>query len=435
MNRSPVAAISGSTRNPLVGGSPSVAALVPATVGAAAGGSLDTYGDNPSFSSYEAQKVRFRLRSFLWLESTQRSVRACGRCKRKGVDRVVVKTGPAGVGLSGLQHCAAIWICPVCAVSVWAERSLEIGMVASAAIADGKQIAFVSLTTRHHVGDRLEGLMGHLRAGWLSVMDGRGGSDLRRELGLVGHIRVTEVNYGANGWHPHFHLALIVDGALSLAEIEDTMERAFARWIKGVRKSGGKTPETQCQDVRLFGAGDAVALAEYLTKTLVDGGRPGSSPQPRERGQGGATSVSVGEKLGRELTQGQAKVARKAYGTLPARALLAEACDNGDADALDLWREYELATKGLRTISWSRGLRQLYGLAAERDDQSIVDDERGGVAVMYLTEAGLARIIGWSDLVPGMRQAFVLGDYAGLKDFMDTNGIGYEEITGEDEQE
>jgi hypothetical protein len=251
--------------------------------------------------------------------------------------------------------------------------------------------------------------------------------ELRQALGLVGHIRVIEVNHGANGFHPHFHLALFIGGNVHLDDLEAVMARAFGRWTRAVVKSGGKTPTEQCQDVRLFGASDADSLAEYLSKTLLEPVRSGSGSA---RVRADRTSPDgLGLALGKELTQGQRKVARKAYGTRPARALLADACDDGDADSLALWQEYERATKGLRSISWSRGLRAKYGLGVERSEQEIVDDDRGGVAVMRLTESGLARIIGWPELVPAMREAYADSDFAGLQNFMNTNGIGYEEIT------
>jgi hypothetical protein len=187
--------------------------------------------------------------------------------------------------------------------------------------------------------------------------------------------------------------------------------------------------------VRLFGARNVDALAEYLSKTLLEPVRSGSGSGTAAGGPERTSADGTGMALGRELTQGQRKVARKAYGTRPARALLADACDDGDADSLALWQEYERATKGLRSISWSRGLRALYGLGDERSEQEIVDDDRGGVAVMRLTESGLARIIGWPELVPAMREAYADSDFAGLQMFMDANGIGYETIAEGTENE
>jgi hypothetical protein len=177
----------------------------------------------------------------------------------------------------------------------------------------------------------------------------------------------------------------------------------------------------------LFGSQDADELGKYLTKTLLQSARM-RGHEDAARGDSGTRAEAIGQALGKELTQAQRKRARKFYGTLPARALLLAACDDGDADALDLWREYERATHRVRGISWSRDLRKLYGLGVERSEQEIVDDDRGGVPVMVLTNRGLARLIGWPELLADMAQAYRDGDYDGLRKCMDTNGIGYEEI-------
>lgn len=395
--------------------------------GAPSGGALGTYAVNPSA---QFRQERYRLRGFLWLESRWPRVRACGRCRQKGVDRVLVRASEAGLGLSGLQHCGMVWVCPVCSAAIWGERSFEIGAVASAHVATGGVILFVTLTTRHHKGDPLAGLMDFLRAGWRGFMDGRGGHQLRERLGLVGYIRATEITYGANGWHPHFHTALFLPAGTDLEAAEIEVRAGFARWSRAVVRAGGKVPLEQVQDVRAFGRDDSAALAEYLTKTLIQPGKAGRQTQPASAGEAAASAARVGEHLGKELSQGSGKRARTFYGTVPARELLSEA-SFGCADSLALWHEYEQATHRLRSLSWSRGLRALYGLGDERDDQTIVDDDRGGVAIMALTEAGLTRIIGWPELVPGMMNAWEQGRHQALRNFMDTNGIGYEEITDE----
>lgn len=403
---------------------------------AAAGGGLDTYGVNPSAltkrGSVEAYRERLRLRGFLWLVTSDKAVAACGRCRqrRKGSDEpqpVVVKVGPQGVGLSGLQRCAKVWVCPVCSVAVWGERSMEIGLAAAGHVQAGGRVLFVTLTTRHHVGDSLAGLVGFLRAGWIAFLDSRGGQAMRASLGVIGHVRVMEVNYGDNGWHPHYHLALFVRGDVTQELAESVVGDGFDRWSRAVVRAGGKVPLSQAQDVRLFGSQDADELGKYLTKTLLQSARM-RGHEDAARGDSGTRAEAIGQALGKELTQAQRKRARKFYGTLPARALLLAACDDGDADALDLWREYERATHRVRGISWSRDLRKLYGLGVERSEQEIVDDDRGGVPVMVLTNRGLARLIGWPELLADMAQAYRDGDYDGLRKCMDTNGIGYEEI-------
>jgi hypothetical protein len=128
------------------------------------------------------------------------------------------------------------------------------------------------------------------------------------------------------------------------------------------------------------------------------------------------------------MTQGARKRARKVYGTSPVWVLLDDARILGDADALDLWHEYERATYRVKGVVWSQGLRARFHLGKERSDEEIVDDDRGGEAVLALTDAGLARMINDFELVPEMQDAYEVAGYAGLRMFLDTNGVEYEVI-------
>jgi len=430
MNRSPSAPIRAFTR-PDPDGKPAARALgVVEASGAPAGGPLDTYGDISSPSSRQAARDRYADRALLWLESTSRAVRACGRCKRKGIDRVEIRASEKGLGLSGLQHCASVWICPVCAATVWSERSLDIGSAAAVHIGNGGSLAMATFTTRHHAGDGLGSLVAWLRAGWKAVWDGKHGMKIRQALGLVGYVRVMEINYGQNGWHPHFHVALFIRPGVESSTVYSVLADAFGRWSSGVVNAGGKVPTAQAQDVRMFGQGDGDRLATYLTKSFLGAGPASAGSESPARGAARTVDqAGIGERLGREMTQGARKQARTFYGTTPVWGLLRNVRVDGCADSLGLWKEYEKATHHVRGIQWSRGLRKDLGLGDERDDQSIVDDDRGGEAVLALTEKGLARIIGWPELVPEMRFAWQDGGYAGLREFMDTNGVGYDVIT------
>lgn len=399
------------------------------------GADLDTYGDNYSDRAREAARERYRDRSLLWLESSSKAVRACGRCRRKGVDRVEIRVSEKGLGLSGLQHCGSVWICPVCAATVWSERSLEIGTAAALHLGTGGTLAMATFTTRHHAGDGLDDLVKWLRAGWKAVWQGEHGMKLREALDLFGYVRVMEINYGENGWHPHFHVALFLRPGADFAEVERVLGSAFDRWASGVVAAGGKVPTRQAQDVRMFDRQDGDRLAEYLTKQFLGpvpgaaGGGHASTAAGRLGVAVPAAPAGVAESLGREMTQGSRKAARAFYGTTPVWGLLRNVRVDGCADSLGLWWEYERATHKVRGIQWSQGLRKALGMDAERDDQEIVNDDRGGEALFVLTVGGLARLIGWSELIPGLRFAWQDGGYAGLRNFLDINGIGYEVIS------
>jgi hypothetical protein len=322
-----------------------------------------------------------------------------------------------------------VWVCPVCSAVIWAERSRDIGMAAALHIGQGGKVAMMTTTARHSLDDRLRGLVGYMRGGWDGIWRGRAGMRLREDLGLVGFIRVMEVTYGVNGWHPHFHTALFLPGDATNESLNWALEDAFIRWSAGVVKAGGKVPQRQAQDVRLFGSGDVGELAAYLSKQFVGPmlGASGSASGAERRAHL-AHAARTGESLGREMTQGARKRARKVYGTSPVWVLLDDARILGDADALDLWHEYERATYRVKGVVWSQGLRARFHLGKERSDEEIVDDDRGGEAVLALTDAGLARMINDFELVPEMQDAYEVAGYAGLRMFLDTNGVEYEVI-------
>lgn len=403
---------------------------------------LDTYADKSSplreSGSETASRRRYRGRALLWSESTLGRVRACGRCRRKDVQQVRVRGSEHGPGLTGLQQCGMVWICPVCSSRIWAERCLEIGLVASAHVGQGGRVAMVTFTTRHRFADRLDGLVKHLRSGWRAVWDGKAGKELRQDLQLVGYVRVLEINYGANGWHPHYHLALLLPPGMSQERIEGLLVPAFDRWSRAVVRSGGRLPLRQAQDVRLFGPQDVDRLAEYLTEAFFKGA-PQAAPTDRGRTEGrpqsvGAAADALGLALGREMTQAARKAARSRLGTRPHWRLLDDVIDLGDADALDLWHEMERATKNVRGIVWSKGLRALYGLGAERTDQEIVDEELSGRDYCVLTEDGLRTLLGRVYAVPEMQEAWKAGRWPAVAKWLQDNGIEYVPLDEEGEE-
>ena len=54
----------------------------------------------------------------------------------------------------------------------------------------------------------------------------------------------------------------------------------------------------------------------------------------------------------------------------------------GDADAGDLWMEYELATAGKRAIVASRGLYEAYAVGEVDDDEAAAEDVQEALVVV-----------------------------------------------------
>lgn len=116
------------------------------------------------------------------------------------------------------------------------------------------------------------------------------------------------------------------------------------------------------------------ALGEYFTKASYDG----------------ADFAAF------EMTNGSGKKSRGASRT-PWQVLDGFRL-GGDVDDLDVWNEYELATKGKRALTTSRGLRDRLGVVPEISDEDVADAEIGNDddTLFYVTD--------WSPVIaaPGL---------------------------------
>jgi len=104
------------------------------------------------------------------------------------------------------------------------------------------------------------------------------------------------------------------------------------------------------------------------------------------------------ESVGWEMTSTQTKSRTRASGSRTPWEVLADVA-GGDADALDVWHEWEAGSKGKRALTWSRGLRARFGLGVEASDEDVAAVEVGTAA-----DAGFV-ITDWSPI----RERPVLG--------------------------
>jgi hypothetical protein len=101
----------------------------------------------------------------------------------------------------------------------------------------------------------------------------------------------------------------------------------------------------------------------------------------------------------------------------------------GDAEELELWQAYEQATRGKRALTYSRGLRDLLGIGAEVDDETIADSEVGDRddTGFYVTDWAPVRI--QPALGAGLLNAVgPAGDWGAGRDFCRRYGIPFEEV-------
>jgi len=219
-------------------------------------------------------------------------------------------------GLSGLAHCGSVWACPVCAAKIATRRAEELADVMRVALERGCAASMVTLTMRHHQGQSLADCWAALSKGWRAVTTGKQWTTDADAAGLVGWVKAVEVTHGKNGWHVHVHALLIWEQAIDQERADVIGERMWQRWTRALQRRGfDSLRDSGGLDVRMatLKPGAASGLHEYFTK------------------------------LAHEVTGGQAKLAKGA-GRTPFQ-LLTDAVE-GLADEVNLWHEWERASKG-----------------------------------------------------------------------------------------
>lgn len=308
-------------------------------------------------------------------------------CQRSAptASQVVVSVDEAGYGhVGGIQRCGSIASCPVCAPIIRGQRAAEIDEGVRAQLRKGGRVAMVTATFQHSRNDSLAQSFGDVLDCWSSMWSGGGSQELRAALGMGGQIRVVEATYGeANGWHPHIHALLFLDGSTSVRSVSSRLKQAWASTVE--RRSGRQVHDVIGLDVSEVTESNDVA--RYLSK--VEGGwGPGC-----------------------ELARADSK---KSDGRFTPWEIL-EAAVDGEAWALRRWIEWEHATYGRRIIQWTPGLRAELGLGRERSDEECsVEEVTGRVVhqVIYTAEVwNLAVDTGreWVLIAQAEQQAVDLG--------------------------
>lgn len=299
--------------------------------------------------------LRWGRREVLWQASSLQRVRHCGRVV-VDVDAGVTGRNVDGVGgLVGLQHCGSVWADPVCAGRILVHRALEIGEVLGEAVRQGYVLAFLTFTLRHHLGQRLSDVWDGARSSWQAAISGKYWQ-AAKATGVVGWVRVWEVTYGSNGWHPHAHVVMVLKPAAGrlLDQIAGGMYR---RWDAAARKLGFDTVRA-AQDWHLVhGPNSADEVGAYLAKL--------------------ANTPDEGAGLGLELTHTLPGRSAAATATRPPWGILDHLVLTGEAEAHELWHEWEAGSKGKRQIGWSKGLRERFVNEVELTDDEIVAQELG----------------------------------------------------------
>lgn len=282
-------------------------------------------------------------------------------CGRHLVDArgtyVALKAGTAY--FTGVQTCASIWACPVCAARIRQRRAGEIESAGVQHLAQDGGLGFGTFTLPHQRTDDLDDLLGVVQKAWEKVQQNRAVRRLFDRFGITGRIRATEITYGSwHGWHPHLHLLFFANTDLSHSEWSELRDTLSDAWASAVVTLGRSRP------------GDVVGVT--LGKVYrADVGKYLAKVQDH---YGEASTI------GKEMARGDVKRGRKRSRT-PFE--IAEQAVLGVVPDLPLWWAYEQATKGRRAIEWSRGLKARFDLS-EKSDEDLAAEDAGGELVVHV---------------------------------------------------
>lgn len=281
-------------------------------------------------------------------------------------------------------------------------RALELGAGVTLHRSRGGQVVMATLTMRHHEGQALGMLWDVLGQAWDAVAKSRVWRKWRDRLGCIGYVRAVEVTHGANGWHVHIHLLLFVAcrelGKIDSAEVAEFEGWLVPKWCRAVQALGLSAPRAIGQDVRLTDGSDWVG--EYLVKGT--------------------------DNLGLELTHSQGKAARSAHSTVTPWEFLTQIQQTGEVEALELWHEWEAASKGRRQLTWSRGLRDALSLDVEKSDEDVAAEVVGDDELLRIpAEVWDLDVVKRPEVIPRILDAAEKGS-AELRRFLMAEGIGFE---------
>jgi hypothetical protein len=309
-----------------------------------------------------------------WPESQDRVL----KCQKsltygaKGVD-VASSAFSDKTCFKGLMSCGLVWTCPVCTQNISRLRAEEANKLLTFSRENKHTAVLLTLTARHGRKDNLEELVCSLieakRAFFAKYRWKRITEKLKRKEvvvpPIVGFLVAFEITWSdTNGWHPHFHLLVIVRTPTA-TQAKKTLSPLKRSWLESLQSQnlsasgehGFNIKTTEIGEyVAKFGAGIGVDVEQ----------RKGKKEQ---------------RNLAAELTSSHTKISSK--GLTPWQILEQYSSEKPlfpqhptltQARAGALFAEYAHAFAGRQQLQWSRGLKELIGLDIVSDDEAAEEE-------------------------------------------------------------
>lgn len=262
---------------------------------------------------------------------------------------------------SNVQRCGSIWTCPVCAKQVTEKRKEELKL----AVKNWKDkhngtLMLLTLTNRHSASHLLKYLIEGQKKALKYFFGDRKGVLLFKLLGRQFHVRSFEVTYGENGWHPHFHILLFLNGQ-SIQNYYKVLSDLKQHWLNCCLKAKLPAPNlNNGLDLR-----DGDEADDYIAKW---------GTQDQKKFENNKWTVAS------ELTKGHIKKGKKE--SLSPFDLLNFSIEDKEVFSKlpsKLFQEFAISFKGARQLVWSRGLKKLLGIDEKSDEELAEETENNSI--------------------------------------------------------
>ena len=207
-------------------------------------------------------------------------------------------------------------------------------------------MSLLTLTVPHYSSTCLKTLRSGLQKATANLFSNRSARAVWSEMGKEHHIKALEVTHGQNGWHPHFHVLLF-----TTKPVDDSYRSLLSVvWQNSCRLARLPIPSDQHGvDLR-----DGTYADQYISKWGLE----------------------------HEVTKAHLKVG-KSGGLTPWDLLkLSLTCPASGK----LFQEFAITFKGARQLVWSRGLKALYGIEDQSDQELAEETEKQSIQAMSLDD-------------------------------------------------
>lgn len=257
----------------------------------------------------------------------------------------------------GVAHCNNSWYCPICAP----KKMMRVGNELAVLLDNIKNYVPLMLTfTIPHLRQfSCATMINSLMQAWQQFAAGTRTSTwsiFKKRVGLKYYMKATEVNYGRNGWHPHFHMIIWVKDVQAVSDAEQHLRERWATVCKSVLSKNLTEKQFAALEIMLRKTEHRAAQPVYLSRN--DDGSP--------RWQESSWYIS-GWGADKELS-GLARKHGHLSSSYTAPQLLSAAIENNDDALYKKYLEFclAIAQTHLQRFNFSRGLHQLYKLYSQQ---------------------------------------------------------------------